>query len=62
MRHYGTLHTYFDKGILTITMNRPEKRNALNPEMIHDLTDAFLAAGDDPSCRVILLTGAGNAF
>ena len=62
MRHYGTLHTYLDSGILTITMNRPEKRNALNPEMIDDLTDAFLAAGDEPSCRVILLTGAGNAF
>lgn len=62
MRHYGTLHTYSESGILTITMNRPDKRNALNAEMIDDLTHAFLAAGDDPGCRVILLTGAGSAF
>jgi methylglutaconyl-CoA hydratase len=62
MRRYGTLHTHSESGILTITMNRPDKRNALNPEMMEDLTHAFLAAGDDPSCRVILLTGAGTAF
>ncbi|MBV8632197.1 MAG: enoyl-CoA hydratase/isomerase family protein [Silvibacterium sp.] len=62
MRRFGTLHTHGESGILTITMNRPDKRNALNPEMMDDLTHAFLAAGEDPSCRVILLTGAGAAF
>jgi len=62
MRRYGTLHTHTEGGILTITMNRPDKRNALNPEMMEDLTHAFIAAGDDPSCRVVLLTGAGSAF
>lgn len=62
MRRYGTLHIYSESGIQTITMNRPDKRNALNPEMIDDLTHAFLAAGDDPGCRVVLVTGAGSAF
>ncbi|HEX3472288.1 MAG TPA: enoyl-CoA hydratase-related protein [Silvibacterium sp.] len=62
MRRYATLHTHTEGGILTITMNRPDKRNALNPEMMEDLTHAFLAAGDDPACRVMLLTGAGSAF
>jgi methylglutaconyl-CoA hydratase len=62
MRRYATLHTHTESGILTITMNRPDKRNALNPEMMEDLTHAFIAAGDDPSCRVIMLTGAGSAF
>ena len=62
MRRYGTLHTHSESGILTITMNRPDKRNALNPEMMEDLTHAFLAAGDDPACRVVMLTGAGSAF
>lgn len=62
MRRYGTLHSHSESGILTITMNRPDKRNALNPEMIEDLTHAFVAARDDHRCRVILLTGAGNAF
>ena len=62
MRHYGTLHTHVESGILTITMNRPDKRNALNPELMEDLTHAFLAAAGDPGCSVILLTGAGSAF
>ena len=62
MRRYGTLHTHMEGGVLTITMNRPDKRNALNPELMEDLTHAFLAGGDDPACRVMLLTGAGSAF
>jgi methylglutaconyl-CoA hydratase len=62
MRRYATLHTHSEGGILTITMNRPDKRNALNPQMMDDLTHAFIAAGDDPSCRVVMLTGAGSAF
>jgi methylglutaconyl-CoA hydratase len=62
MRVYATLLTHSEKGILTITMNRPDKRNALNPGMIDDLTHALLAAADDPACHVVLLTGAGSAF
>lgn len=62
MNHYSTLHTHTDGGILTITMNRPDKRNALNPAMIDELTRALTAAGSDPACEVILLTGAGEAF
>lgn len=62
MRRYGTLHIHTENGILSITMNRPDKRNALNPQMIEDLTHAFIAAGDDPASRVVLLTGAGSAF
>jgi methylglutaconyl-CoA hydratase len=62
MRRYATLHLYTEGGILTITMNRPDKRNALNPAMMEDLTHALVAAADDPACRVILLTGAGSAF
>ena len=62
MRRYATLHTHSESGILTVTMNRPDKRNALNPEMMEDLTHAFIAASDDPCCRVVMLTGAGSAF
>lgn len=62
MRRYATLHTHMDGGILTITMSRPDKRNALNPEMMEDLTHAFMLAGDDPGCRVVMLTGSGSAF
>ncbi|MBB6142736.1 methylglutaconyl-CoA hydratase [Silvibacterium bohemicum] len=62
MGHSATLEIRSENGVVTITMNRPEKRNALNPAMIEDLTGAFLAAANDPSCGVIILTGAGPSF
>lgn len=62
MRDGSTLLTDSDGGILTITLNRPEKRNALNPAMIDELDRALEAAADDPDCGIVLLTGAGEAF
>ncbi len=50
MGHSATLEIRSENGVVTITMNRPDKRNALNPAMIEDLTGAFIAAGNDPSC------------
>ena len=47
--------------IHTITLNRPERRNALNPQMIAELTEA-LNASERCGCRVVILTGAGSAF
>jgi methylglutaconyl-CoA hydratase len=46
----------------TITLNRPEKRNALDDIMVADLTAAFLQAGRDPNVKVILLQANGPAF
>lgn len=51
-----------ENGVLTLTMNRPEARNALNDEMGRELIEATQAAADDPEVRVVVLTGAGNAF
>jgi methylglutaconyl-CoA hydratase len=48
--------------ILTLTMDRPEKRNALSPDLVAALSDALAAAGEDPAVRVVVLTGAGTAF
>jgi methylglutaconyl-CoA hydratase len=62
MSHYSTLKAHVDGGVLTLTMNRPEKRNALNPAMIDELTHALETAAADANCAVILLTGAGEAF
>ena len=50
------------KDIALLTMNRPEVRNALNPELGQALTEAFRAADEDPSVRVVVLTGAGPVF
>lgn len=50
-----------DEGIVKITINRPEVRNAFRPETVKELIDAFNNAREDQSVGVILLTGAGPA-
>jgi methylglutaconyl-CoA hydratase len=45
-----------------ITLNRPEKRNALNAEMVTDLKAAFAKAENDADCKVIVLQANGEAF
>src|SRR5262245_39791700 len=45
-----------------ITINRPDKRNALSRPLIAALTDAFLRAANDPAARCVILTGGGPAF
>lgn len=50
------------EGVLTITMNRPERRNAFNSDAFLALRDAFAEANSDPKVAVVLLTGAGDDF
>jgi len=49
-----------DDGVLILTMNRPEKRNALSPEMLVRMAEAWRGFRDDPALRVAILTGAGD--
>lgn len=49
-------------GVLEIRLNRPEKKNALTRDMYEAMAAAFEAANDDPTIRVLLLTGTGDAF
>jgi enoyl-CoA hydratase len=51
-----------DGPTLIVTMNRPERMNALSPEMIVRLADAWVDASEDPAIRSIILTGAGGNF
>ncbi len=51
-----------DAGLLTITMNRPERRNALNPDMVSGLVEAARRAAEDRDVRAVLLKGAGGTF
>lgn len=51
-----------DGPVATITMNRPEKLNALNPAMLDGLNHALDRAEADASVRVVILRGAGRAF
>lgn len=62
MGKYTTIETSLQKGILRVTLNRPEKRNALSPQMMDELTAVLAGAGEDARCGVVVLTGAGSAF
>ena len=49
-------------GIATLTLNRPERLNALGDTLREDLQDAVTRASDDPEVRVMIVTGAGKGF
>src|SRR5215467_5432604 len=49
-------------GVMRLTLNRPEKRNALDSGLVAEMKDALGRAADDPQCRVALLQGAGTDF
>lgn len=51
-----------DLGVATLLMNRPEKRNALNGELVAALSNAFERAAADDDVRVVTLRGAGSDF
>jgi enoyl-CoA hydratase len=51
-----------DGHVLTVTLNRPDKRNAFNPEMLCRLADTWDLVDEDPDIRVVILTGAGGDF
>ena len=51
-----------DGHLMTITMNRPQRMNALSGEMLIRMFDAYEAASRDPEVRCILVTGAGGNF
>lgn len=50
------------KRVLEITMNRPEKLNAVDEAMHEELARVFVDVSADPECDVVILTGAGRAF
>ena len=53
---------HLDSGLLTITMNRPDRRNALNPDMVTGLVAAARRAAEDNEVRAVLFKGAGGTF
>ena len=58
---YRTIQLAYDGGVATITLNRPEKRNAISFELIDDLVRA-LDEVSKSTAIVLILTGAGKAF
>ena len=59
---YGMLLVERAKNVLRITLNRPDKLNAINKQLHHELSTIFIDAGMDDDVDVVVLTGAGRAF
>ncbi|GAB4109738.1 MAG: enoyl-CoA hydratase/isomerase family protein [Sandaracinaceae bacterium] len=61
-RNYRAITVTTVGPIATITLNRPERKNPLGPEMVNELIWALDDCKDDAAVRVVVLTGAGKAF
>ena len=61
-RGYRTILVETGEGVATITLNVPERKNPIGPQMVNELLWALDDAKDDGAVRVIVLTGAGDAF
>jgi len=51
-----------DDKIVVVTLNRPEKRNPINEEMLSEFEEIVMSLRDDASSRAVILTGTGNSF
>jgi enoyl-CoA hydratase/carnithine racemase len=58
----STIQVRIEEGVALVTLNRPDKRNAVNDEMREEMTAAFARLGAEAAVRVAVLTGAGPAF
>lgn len=61
-RPYGALLVAVEGGVATLTLNRPERRNAIGSQLVNELLWALEDAFNDPEVRSIVLAGAGKAF
>jgi trans-feruloyl-CoA hydratase/vanillin synthase len=59
---YDTIKVDTVDGITTVTLNRPDKRNAMSPQLHREMSHALDYLADDPDTRVLVITGAGESF
>src|ERR1044072_1297544 len=59
---YNTITVAHDQGLATLTLNAPDKLNAVSRKMIAELKDCWEKLAADGSVRAVLLTGAGRGF
>jgi trans-feruloyl-CoA hydratase/vanillin synthase len=61
-KSYKTVRVEKDDGITWAVLNRPEKRNAMNPQMHYDMLDVISELETDDETKVLILTGAGDSW
>lgn len=61
-RAYSTILVEMEETLCTLTMNRPDLRNAISETMLDDMNDFLEKAKDDPNIRALVITGAGKGF
>ncbi|MEZ4336434.1 MAG: enoyl-CoA hydratase-related protein [Sandaracinaceae bacterium] len=61
-RPYEQIEVAVAAGVARVTLSRPDRKNAMGPQMVNELLYALDDAKDDPEVRVVVITGAGEAF
>jgi trans-feruloyl-CoA hydratase/vanillin synthase len=61
-KSYATVKVEKEDGITWVILNRPDKRNAMNPQLHYDMLDALTALETDSETKVMVLTGAGESW
>jgi methylglutaconyl-CoA hydratase len=56
------IETMDERGVVTLTLNRPQRRNALDPALIRHMTETLRRLDESPAARLVLLSGAGGNF
>jgi 2-(1,2-epoxy-1,2-dihydrophenyl)acetyl-CoA isomerase len=59
---YSAILYDVDEGVATITLNKPERLNAFDDQMLREWHEAIVAADQDPEVRAVIITGAGRGF
>lgn len=62
MSYENIIYEIDERGIVTITLNRPDVLNALSPALINELLRATKHFSEDPAAKLLIVTGAGRAF
>ncbi|RLU04242.1 MAG: crotonase/enoyl-CoA hydratase family protein [Ketobacter sp.] len=61
--NYNTIRVTIDaRGVATLLLNRPERHNAMNDELIREVTEAAIELNNNPEVRAVVLTGQGESF
>jgi 2-(1,2-epoxy-1,2-dihydrophenyl)acetyl-CoA isomerase len=59
---YQTILVDREEGVVTLTLNRPDKLNSLDPQILDEAAEAIRELNDDDETKVLIITGAGRAF